>query len=117
MRGLLTILSHFRSEFNKLNNTGARMFDSIYHMPLKLLESRILGVKHQYFAIFTQYYNGRHFVTLLICKPLVVYRFYCMALYHSQTRRHMIKDIKSMFLFLYKVDFLNLKVIESRNST
>ena len=25
-----------------------------------------------------------------IDKPLVVYRFYCMALYHSQTRRHMI---------------------------
>ena len=25
-----------------------------------------------------------------ICKPLVVYRFYCMALYHSKTRRHMI---------------------------
>ena len=26
-----------------------------------------------------------------ICKPLVVYRFYCMALYHSQMRRHMIE--------------------------
>ena len=25
-----------------------------------------------------------------ICKPLVIYRFYCMALFHSQTRRHMI---------------------------
>ena len=25
-----------------------------------------------------------------IDKPLVVYRFYCMALFHSQTRRHMI---------------------------
>ena len=24
------------------------------------------------------------------CKPPVVYRFYCMALYHSKTRRHMI---------------------------
>ena len=23
---------------------------------------------------------------------LVVYRFYCMVLFHSQTRRHMIKD-------------------------
>ena len=26
-----------------------------------------------------------------INKPLVVYRYYCMALFHSQTRRHMIK--------------------------
>ena len=27
-----------------------------------------------------------------ICKPLVVYRFYCMALYYSQTRRHVINE-------------------------
>ena len=32
MRGLPSILSLFRNEFNKLNNTGARMLDSIYHM-------------------------------------------------------------------------------------
>ena len=32
MRGLLSILSLFRNEFNKLNNTRARMLDSIYHM-------------------------------------------------------------------------------------
>ena len=32
MRGLLSILSLFRNEFNKFNNTGARMLDSIYHM-------------------------------------------------------------------------------------
>ena len=32
MRGLQSILSHFRNEFNKLNNTRARMLDSIYHM-------------------------------------------------------------------------------------
>ena len=31
MRGVLFILSLFRNEFNKLNNTGARMLDSIYH--------------------------------------------------------------------------------------
>ena len=36
MRGLLSILSLFRNEFNKFNNTGARMLDSIYHMTLKL---------------------------------------------------------------------------------
>ena len=33
-----------------------------------------------------------------IDKPLVVYRFYCMALFHSQTRRHMISTIKQLRL-------------------
>ena len=27
----------------------------------------------------------------LTYKPLVVYRFYCLVLFHSQTQRHMIK--------------------------
>ena len=36
MRGLQSILSFFRNEFDKFNNTGARMLDSIYHMTLKL---------------------------------------------------------------------------------
>ena len=33
MRGL----SLFHNEFNKFNNTRARMLDSIYHMTLRLL--------------------------------------------------------------------------------
>ena len=37
MRGLLRILALFRNEFNKFNNTRARMSDSIYHMTLRLL--------------------------------------------------------------------------------
>ena len=32
MRGLPSILSLFRNECNKFNNTGARMLDSSYHM-------------------------------------------------------------------------------------
>ena len=32
MRGLPSILSLFHNEFNKFNNTRARMLDSIYHM-------------------------------------------------------------------------------------
>ena len=36
MRGLSSILSLFRNEFNKLNNTRARMLDSIYQMTLRL---------------------------------------------------------------------------------
>ena len=37
MRGLPSILSIFRNEFNKFNNTGARMLDSFYHMLLRIL--------------------------------------------------------------------------------
>ena len=37
MRGLPCILSLFHNEFNKFNNTGARILDSNYHMTLKLL--------------------------------------------------------------------------------
>ena len=37
MRGLPTILSLLRNEFNKFNNTGAQMLDSIYHMKLSIL--------------------------------------------------------------------------------
>ena len=42
MRGLPSILSLFRNEFNKFNNTRAlikkraRMLDSIYHMTLRI---------------------------------------------------------------------------------
>ena len=36
MRGLSSILSPFRNEFNKFNNTGAQMWDSIYHYDIKL---------------------------------------------------------------------------------
>ena len=35
MRGLPSILSLFRNEFNKLNYTRARMLDYIYHMTLR----------------------------------------------------------------------------------
>ena len=37
MRGLPSILSLFRNEFRKFNNTRARMLDSIYHMTLRYL--------------------------------------------------------------------------------
>ena len=35
-QGLPSILSLFGNNFNKFNNTGARMLDYIYHMTLKL---------------------------------------------------------------------------------
>ena len=34
--GLPSILSLFRNKFNKFNNTGSQMLDSIYHMASKL---------------------------------------------------------------------------------
>ena len=37
MQDWSSILSLFRNEFDKFNNTGARMVDSFYHMTLKLL--------------------------------------------------------------------------------
>ena len=45
MRGLPSILSLFRNEFNKFNNTRAQMLDSIYHMTLRLLWNLISAVK------------------------------------------------------------------------
>ena len=45
MRGLPSILSLFRNEFNKFNKTGSRMLDSIYHMISKFIKNRFFGVK------------------------------------------------------------------------
>ena len=46
MRGLPSIWSLFRNEFNKFNNTRARILDFIYHMTLRLLWNIISGVKN-----------------------------------------------------------------------
>ena len=51
MRGLPSILSLFRNEFNKFNNTRARMLDSIYHMALRLFEISFLLLKRYNFVI------------------------------------------------------------------
>ena len=45
MRSLPSIISLFRNEFNKFNNTGARMLDSIYFMTLKLFLIHIFRVQ------------------------------------------------------------------------
>ena len=88
MRGLPSILSFFRNKFNKFNNARAGMLDSFNHRTLKLLKKSHFSRENvKILPFFAQHYNGRHNV-----KPLVVYRFYCMALFHSQTRRHVIKQ-------------------------
>ena len=50
MRGLPSILSFIRNEFNKFNNTGARMLDSIYHMT-NTLKSHFCRKKRYNFVI------------------------------------------------------------------
>ena len=42
---LLNKLGKSRNEYNKFNNTRARMLDSIYHMTLRLLRNLISAVK------------------------------------------------------------------------
>ena len=51
MRGLQSILSFIHNEFNKFNNTGARMLDSIYHMTLQFFLNLISAVKRLTFVI------------------------------------------------------------------
>ena len=43
MRGLPDIFISFCTEFNKFNNTGARMVDSIHHMTFELLKILLLA--------------------------------------------------------------------------
>ena len=52
MRGLPSILSLFRNEFNEFNNTRARMLDSIYHMT-NTLKSQF-GRKTLYFCHYVR---------------------------------------------------------------
>ena len=65
------------------------MLDSIYHMT-NSLKSDFWRKNVIILSLCTQRCYGRF---LQIYKPLVVYRFYCMALFHSQTRRHMINKV------------------------
>ena len=48
IRGLPSILSLFRNEFNKLNDTREQMLVSIYHMTLRSLLNLISAVKKRY---------------------------------------------------------------------
>ena len=62
MRGLLSILSLFRNEFNKINNTRARMLDSIYHMT-KTLKSDFWRKNVKTLSLCTQRCYGCHNVS------------------------------------------------------
>ena len=59
MWGLPSILSLFRNEFNKFNNTRARMLDSIYHM----IKSHFCRTNVIILSLCTQRCYGRHNVS------------------------------------------------------
>ena len=93
LQGLPSVLSLFHTEFNKFNNTGARMLDSIYHITVKILNNYMFGVKTSKLSLTLHVLRNVVMDVITfpeICKPLVVYQFYCMTLYQSQTRRHVI---------------------------
>ena len=58
------------------------MLDSI-----RITSKSHFGVKMPY---FTERYIMNDISYVLICKPLLVYRFYCVAIFHSQTPHHVI---------------------------
>ena len=61
MRGLPSILSLFRNEFNKFNNTGARSLDSIYHYGIKnILKSHFWRKNVIILSLCMQRCYGRH---------------------------------------------------------
>ena len=62
MRGLPSILSLFRNEFNKFNNIRARMIDSIYHMT-KTLKSHFWRKNGMILSSCTQRCYGIHNVS------------------------------------------------------
>ena len=62
MRGLPSILSLFRNELNKFNNTRARMLDSIYHMT-NTLKSHFWRKNVMILSLRSQRYCGRHNVS------------------------------------------------------
>ena len=111
MRGLPSILSLFRNEFNKLNNTRARILDYIYHMTLRLLWNLNLALKRYNCVIMYAMLLWTSLRFPKIDKPLVVYRFYCMALFHSQTLRHMI----NVYIYIIRPPNRTVSLITSRS--
>ena len=71
------------------------MQDSIYHMTLKSHFISKFALKGHDFAIRKRdvLWTSTHNDVICIFNPLVDYRFKCMALLHSQMRRHMIKNL------------------------
>ena len=108
MRGLLSILTLYCNEFDKFKSTHARFYLSydisrlVWYLIVSIPDPCCLikialkfhfchkNVFSNVIIYAKQRCYGRHYVSLKIYKPLVVYRFYCTALFHSQTRHHII---------------------------
>ena len=83
MQGLSRFLWLFHNEFNKFDDTGARMLDSIDHMTVKLFLIALFVWKRQAFAKYTPVVMGILHNVTKIGEPQVVCRIYYIALYHS----------------------------------
>ena len=58
------VLLNLLNEFNKFNNSGAQMLDSIYHMTLKLIKIAFWRKNVMILPYFTQRFNGLHTVMI-----------------------------------------------------
>ena len=66
MRSLSSILSLFRNEFDKFNNTGAWILDYIYHMTINYFEIVFVWrINVKILLLCLQHCDGRHYITLL----------------------------------------------------
>ena len=75
-RGLPSMLSLFRNEFDKFNCIRARMLDYFYDMTLNLLRNGVLCVTALIFChIYTTLLRPSLHSVTKICKPLVFYPF------------------------------------------
>ena len=91
LRGLASISSLFRSEFNKFNNTGAPMLDSIsmYRMTLMLLKIAFWRENVKILPSFSHVIMGG-----------ITKRY---KIFHGQTRRHVVNFCLSLYLYPYFV--------------
>ena len=81
MQGFVEHLIGFPNEFNKFNNTGAQMQDSIYHMTLKSHFNANFAPNITTLPLKKRCFYGHQHIMLrrndiiCICNPLVDYRF------------------------------------------
>ena len=87
MRGLPSILSLFRNEFNKFNSTRARMLDYIYHMT-NTLKSHFWRKNLIILSLCTQRCYGRHTVS-----RKSINQYSCMGIRYAK----LFEAAKSMF--------------------
>ena len=91
-RGLPSIFTLFRNEFNKFNNTRARMLDSIYHMT-NTLKSDFWHKNVIILSLCTQRCYGRHKVSRKSINHSWFIDFIAWRYFTPRPRRHMIKLI------------------------